>query len=336
MGSDPVSMEPIKIPTATFRTLCLSASLALCIATAHAQTYPAKPMRWIVPYAAGGGADAIARPIALRLGEALGQPVVYDNRGGAGGSIAAEYVARSAPDGYTLLLAATNTHILAQLLNDKLAYDPVKDFAPITKFDTTPNVLVARASFPAKTIKDLIAWAKANPGKINWAHSGSGSGGHLSIFQLSREAGIKVMPVSYKGAGPATVGVLAGEADMIFVNTGVVLSHIRSGKLTPIGFAGLKRLPTLPDVPTFNESGFPGFESSNFKGLMAPAGTPRRVIDKLHAELVKILQSPDNVARMNAMGSLPVGNTPEQFAAENRQEVTKWAKVIRDNNIKAE
>jgi tripartite-type tricarboxylate transporter receptor subunit TctC len=307
------------------------------MAEIHAQgAYPTKPMRWVVPYAAGGGTDVIARPIAARLGEALGQPIVYDNRGGGGGLIGAEYVARSAPDGYTFLVAAGNTHIFATLLNEKIAYDPVKDFVPITKFDTTPNILVANASFPPKTIKELIAHGRANPGKINWASSGSGSGGHLAIIQFSEAAGIKVVHVPYKGAGPATTGTLGGENDLIFVNTGVVMPHIKAGRLRPLGFAGPKRLSTLSDVPTFDESGFPGFDSSNFKGLMAPAGTPRAIIAKLHAELVRIVHSPENVARMTALGSIPVGNTPQQFAEENRLEVAKWARIIKEHGIKAD
>jgi tripartite-type tricarboxylate transporter receptor subunit TctC len=221
-------------------------------------------------------------------------------------------------------------------LNDKIGYDPVKDFAPITKFDTTPNILVASAAFQPRTIKELIAYGKANPGKITWASSGSGSGGHLSVIQFSEAAGIKVLHVPYKGAGPATTGTLTGENDLIFVNTGVVMSHIKSGRLRPLGFASAKRLITLPDVPTFDESGFPGFDSSNFKGLMAPAGTPRAIINKLHAELVKIVHSTENVARMTALGSIPVGNTPEQFGEENRLEVAKWAKIIKAHGIKAD
>jgi tripartite-type tricarboxylate transporter receptor subunit TctC len=317
------------------RPLLLIAALA--VTQAHAQSsYPAKPMRWVVPYTAGGGADVIARPIAIRLGEALGQPVVYENRGGANGLIAAEAVAKAPPDGYTFLVAAPNTHIFATLLYDKINYDPVKDFAPITKFDVTPNVLVASASFPAKTIKELIAYGKANPGKILWASSGNGSGGHLGLVLFAEEAGIKVVHVPYKGAGPAITGTLTGDNHLVFVNTGVAIVHIKSGRLRPLGFAGPKRLATLPDVPTFEESGFPGFESTNFQGLMAPAGTRRAIINKLNAELVKIVQMPDTVARMTAAGSIPVGNTPEQFANENRLETAKWAKIIKANGIKAD
>ena len=312
-------------------------SAAVAAAQTHAQAnYPTKPMRWVVPYTAGGGADLIARPIAQRLSEALGQPIVYDNRGGAGGLIAAEYVAKSAPDGYTFLVPATNTHTIGAVLNEKLTYDPIKDFAPITKFDTTPNILVANATFPPKTIKELVAYAKANPNKIPWGSSGNGSGGHLAILEFAERAGIKVLHVPYKGAGPAMTGTLSGENLLLFLNAGVVMPHIKSGKLRAIGFASSKRLSTLPDVPTFEESGFPGFESSNFKGLMAPAGTPRAIINKLHAELVKIIQSPDTVARMTASGSIPVANTPEQFANDIKQEIARYAKLVKAYGIKAD
>ena len=319
------------------RTL-LAVVLAIAgLGSALAQgNYPNKPMRWIIPYAPGGGTDVIARPISIRLAEVLGQPIVYDNRGGGGGLVGAEFVAHSAPDGYTFLVAAGNTHVFATLLNDKIGYDPVKDFAPITKFDTTPNVLVSNPVFPPKTIQELVAYGKANPGKINWASSGNGAGGHLAIVLFSQETGTKVLHVPYKGAGPATTAVLAGEGDLTFVNPGVVMANIKSGKMRALGFAGPKRLSTLPDVPTFDESGFPGFDSSNFKGLMAPAGTPQAIITRLHSELVKIIHSPENVARMTAAGSIPVGNTPQQFAEENRKEVAIWGKIIREHNIKAD
>ena len=323
----------MRIPSFLLAILLFATGTGAACAQAR---YPDRPMRWVIPYAAGGGTDVIARPIAQRLSEVLGQSIVYENRGGGGGLIGAEVVARAAPDGYTFLVAAGNTHVFATLLNEKIGYDPVKDFAPITKFDITPNVLVARASFPAKSIKDLVAYGKANPGKIVWASSGNGSGGHLSIIEFAQKAGIKVVHVPYKGAGPATTGMLSGENDLMFVNTGVVMAHIKSGRLRPLGFAGPKRLGTLPDVPTLDESGFPEFDSSNFKGLMAPAGTSRHIIRKLHDELVKIVHSPENAARMAALGSIPVGNTPEQFAEEIRLETAKWAKIVKEHNIKAD
>jgi tripartite-type tricarboxylate transporter receptor subunit TctC len=319
------------------RTLLAALFAAAAISSACAQgNYPNKPIRWIIPYASGGGTDVIARPVALRLGEVLGVAIVYENRGGGGGLIAGETVARSAPDGYTLLVGSGNTHTFPTLLYDKVPYDPVRDYAPITNFVIAPNVLVAYPSFPPKTIQELVAYGKANPGKINWASSGNGSGGHLALILLAKEVGIKVLHVPFKGAGPAVTAMLGGETDLLFANTGVFLGHIKSGKLRPMGVAAMTRLALLPDVPTLNESGFAGFESSTYYGLLAPAGTPRPIINKLHGELVKIIQSPESVARLAGVGAVPVANTPEQFAEANRNDVAKWGKIIRENGIKAD
>jgi tripartite-type tricarboxylate transporter receptor subunit TctC len=298
--------------------------------------YPNKPIRWIIPYASGGGTDVVARPIALKLGEVLGVPIVYENRGGGGGLIAGEIVAKSAPDGYTLLVGSGNTHVFPTLLNDKVSYDPVKDYAPITNFVIAPNILVAHPSFPPKTIKELIAYGKANPGKINWASSGNGSGGHVAMVLFARDVGIKVLHVPFKGAGPAVTALLGGETDLLFANTGVFLGHIQSNKLRPVAVASLTRLTLLPNVPTLNESGFPGFESSTSYGLLAPAGTPRPIVNKLHDELVKIIKSSESIARLAGVGAVPVANTPEEFAEANRKEVAKWGKIIRENGIKAD
>lgn len=310
---------------------------AAVMSNAHAQgTYPNKPIRWIIPYASGGGTDVIARPVALKLGEAFGVPIVYENRGGGGGLIAGETVAKSAPDGYTLLVGSGNTHVFPTLLYDKVPYDPVRDYAPITNFVIVPNVLVAHPSFPPKTIQELIAYGKARPGKINWASSGNGSGGHLALVMLSLEAGMKVLHVPFKGAGPAVTAMLGGETDLLFANTGVFLGPIKAGKLRPLAVAAMTRLPLFPDVPTLNESGFAGFESSTSYGLLAPAGTPRPIVDKLHSELVKIIKSPESTARLAGVGAIPVANTPEQFAEANRRDVAKWGKIIRENGIKAD
>jgi tripartite-type tricarboxylate transporter receptor subunit TctC len=299
-------------------------------------SYPDRPLRWIIPYASGGGTDVIARPIALKLGEVLGRPIVYENRAGGGGLIAGEYVAKAAPDGYTLLVGSGNTHTFATLLYSKVPYDPVKDFAPITNFVNVPNVLVAHPSFPPRTIKELIAYGKANPGKINWASSGNGSGGHLALVTLAQQAGIKVLHVPFKGAGPAVTAMLGGETDLLFANSGVFMSHIQAGKLRPLAVCAMTRLPLFPDVPTLHESGFANFESSTYYGLLAPAGTPRPIIDKLHAELVKIIRSSESVERLASVGAMPVANTPEQFAEALRLDVAKWAKVIKEHGIKAE
>jgi len=313
----------------------LVAALALAAVTGvHAQgSYPKKPLRWIVPYAAGGGSDVIVRPIALKASELLGQSIVYENKGGAGGMIAAETVARAEPDGYTFLVVAPNTHVFATLLNKHVPFDPVKDFAMITKFDLTPNVLIAHPGFAPNTAKEMIAYAKARPGKINFASSGAGSGGHLSILLLQDELNINVLHVPYKGAGPAMLEVLSGRNDLMFINAAVAMTNYKAGKLKVLGFAGPKRLSTMPEVPTFEEQGFVDFESDNFKGLAAPAGTPRFVIDKMHEVLVKVVNMPDITARLIAGGSIPRTTTPQQFADENRREVERWGKLMRKHGI---
>ena len=316
-------------------TVAVALLYALGISTVFAQgNYPNRPIRWIIPYAPGGGTDVIARPIALRLGEVLGQPIVYENRGGGGGLIAGEFVAKAAPDGYTLLVGSGNTHTFPTLLFDKVQYDPVKDYAPITNFVNVPNMLVAHPSFPAKTAQEIVAYGRANPGKISWASSGNGAGGHLALVLFAQQAGIKVLHVPFKGAGPAVIAMLGGETDLLFANTGVFLGHINAGKLRAIAVCAMTRLNLFPNVPTLNESGFPGFESSTYYGLLAPAGTPRPIINRLHAEVVKIIRSPDSLERLASVGAFPVANTPEQFAEANRLDVEKWAKVIKEHGIK--
>jgi len=319
------------------RMILVALLAAAGIANVYAQgSYPNKPIRWIIPYAPGGGTDVIARPIALKLGEVLGQSIVYENLGGGGGLIAGEMVAKASPDGYTLLVGSGNTQVFPTLLFSKVPYDPDKDFAPITNFVNVPNVLVAYPGFPAKTIKELVAYGKANPGKINWSSSGNGAGGHLALVLFAQMVGMNVVHIPYKGAGPATTAVLAGEADLLFANTGVFLPHIKAGKLRPLGVTATQRIGVLPDVPTFAEAGYPGMLSSTDYGLLAPKGTPRPIIDKLHDALVKIIKSPESVARLTGVGAIPDANTPEQFGEHNRQETAKWGKITRENNIKAD
>lgn len=313
----------------------LAALLAASGVTAHAQgAFPNKPIRWIVPYAPGGGTDVIARPIAIKLGETLGQPIVYENRGGGGGLIAGEFVAKAAPDGYTQLVGSGNTHTFPTLLYDKIGYDPVKDYAAITNFTIVPNVLVSHPSFGPKTVQELVAYGKANPGKINWASSGNGAGGHLALVLFAQQAGIKVVHVPFKGAGPATVALLGAESDLLFANTGVFLGHIRAGKLRPIAVCALTRLPLFPNVPTLHESGFPNFESATYYGLFTPSATPRAIVNKMHGELVKIIKAPDSLERLASVGAIPVADTPEQFTAMLRADVAKWAKVVKEHGIK--
>jgi tripartite-type tricarboxylate transporter receptor subunit TctC len=314
-------------------------SLFICLIywtpiTIAQNSYPSKPIRWIIPYATGGGTDVIARPIAIRLSEVLAQQIIYENRGGGGGLIAGEFVAKAAPDGYTLLVGSGNTHTFPTLLFEKIQYDPVKDYNPITNFVNVPNILVSHIGFPAKTTQELISYAKANPGKINWASSGNGSGGHLALVTLAQQAGIKITHIPFKGAGPAVTSILGAESDLLFANTGVFLGHIKSGKLRPITVCAMTRLPLFPNVPTVHESGFTNFESSTYYGLLAPAGTPVVIINRLHSELVKIIKSPDSLERLASVGAIPIANTPEQFAEANKQDVDKWAKVIKEHNIK--
>jgi tripartite-type tricarboxylate transporter receptor subunit TctC len=321
-------------------TACAAYGAALALfataGSAEAQNaYPSKPVRWVVPYAAGGGTDVVARPIAQKLSEALGQSIVYENRGGGGGLIAGELVARAAPDGYTLLVGAGNTCVFATLLYDKVPFDPAKDFAPITNFVEVPNILVARPAFGPKTVQELISHGKANPNKINWASSGNGAGGHLGLVLFAQNVGIKVIHVPYKGAGPATAAVLGNEADLLFANAGVFISHIKAGRLRAMGVAAPTRLSIFPDLPTFDEVGVKNVENGSMYGLLAPAGTPRPIIAKLHAELVKVIKSPESVARLQAVGALPVANTPAEFAEYLRREVDKWGRIVRENGIKA-
>jgi tripartite-type tricarboxylate transporter receptor subunit TctC len=318
------------------RPIATALLCALASPAADAQSgFPAKPIRWVIPYAPGGGTDVIARPIALKLGETLGQPIVYENRGG-GGLIAGEYVAKAAPDGYTQLVGSGNTHTFPTLLYAKVAYDPVKDYAPITNFVDVPNVLVAHPSFPATTIAELVRYGKAHPGKINWASSGNGAGGHLALVLMAQQAGIKVLHVPFKGAGPAVAAMLGGETDLLFANSGVFLSHIKAGRLRALGVCALARLPLFPDVPTLDESGFKGFQSSTYYGLLVPAGTPRPIVDRMHAEVVKLVRSPESIERLASVGAMPVANTPEEFAEYLRLDVAKWAKVVKEHGIKAD
>jgi tripartite-type tricarboxylate transporter receptor subunit TctC len=295
--------------------------------------YPAKPIRWVIPFAPGGGTDVVARPIAQRVSERIGQSILYDNRGGGGGVIAGEIVVRANPDGYTLLVAAVGVMTVNVSLM-KMPFDPVRDFAPITKFATVPNMLVARAAAPIRTIQDIATYARANPGRLAWAISGTGSGGHLAMELFRLKTGIDVIRVAYKGAGPATVALLANEADLLFANPGVFMPHLKAGRLRAIGAASLERMALFPDLPTFNESGFPGFESGSWYGLAAPARTPPAIVALLHREVVAVLQQPDLVARLALEGASVVGNTPQAFSKEIRDDIAKWAKVIEAAGIR--
>jgi tripartite-type tricarboxylate transporter receptor subunit TctC len=304
-------------------------------ALAQADTYPNKPVRWVIPFQPGGGTDMVARPIAAKLTDRLGQQILYDNRGGGGGVIAGEIVANANPDGYTLLVAAVAVMTVTVSLQ-KIPFDPIKDFIPITKFANVPNMLASRTALPIGRIQEIAPYAKANPGKLRWASSGTGSAGMLSMELFRLITGIDIITIPYKGAGPALLGVLSNETDLMFANPAVFMPHIKAGRLRALGTASLERSAALPDMPTFHESGFPGFESLSWYGLAAPARTPAAIIALWHKETVAVLNQPDIVARITQDGGMPVGNTPQKFAQEIRDETAKWAKVIKDAGLKRE
>jgi tripartite-type tricarboxylate transporter receptor subunit TctC len=303
-------------------------------ALAQSGAYPNKPIRWVIPFAAGGGTDMIARPIAQKLSERLGQPITYDNRGGGSGLIAGEIVARAAPDGYTLLIPTVSVMAVNQSLFAKMPFDPAKDFTPVTKMVTVPNMLAAHPSFPVRTIPEFVAHVKANPGKVNYGSSGNGAGGHLAMETFQQLAGLKAVHVPYKGAGPANVALLGGEVAVLFANPSVFMPHIKAGRLRAIGIGSLKRIAALPELPTFHESGYPGFETGSWYGIVAPAGTPAAIISLLHRETVKVLNLPEIIAQFIPEGAEPVGNTPEVFNKQIQDERVKWARVIREAGIK--
>ena len=302
------------------KCITLAAIIILaCAAGAFAQggNYPNKPIRWVIPFQPGGGTDMVARTVAARLTDRIGQQILYDNRGGGGGVIAGEIVANANPDGYTLLVAAVAVMTVTGSMQ-KMPFDPIKDFIPITK------------------VQEIVSYAKANPGKLRWATSGTGSAGTMSMELFKLTTGIDVITIPYKGAGPALLGLLSNEADLMFANPAVFMPHVKSGRLRGLASASLERSVALPDMPTFNESGFPGFESQSWYGLAAPARTPAAIIALWHKETVAVLGQPDIIARITQDGGTPVGNTPQQFAREIREETAKWAKVIKDAGLKTE
>ncbi len=300
---------------------------------AGAQNYPTKPVRIVVPFPAGGGVDLTARTVSQKLTDYLGQQVVIDNRAGAAGTIGAEHVAKSAPDGYTLLVAGPGSVAVAPLLFPKLGYNPLKDLAPITMLVTMPYIIVAHPSVPAKNAAELIALAKANPGKLNMASGGAGTGQHLAGEFFNVLAGIKMIHIPYKGTAPAIADIMGGHADLTFSDPSV-LPQLQAGRLKVLGVSGTKRYPPLPNVPTVNESGLPGFDALNWYPLMAPAGTPRDLVMKLNTEALKALNSPDVRDKLMAQGLIPAPMSPEQLGQFIREDYERWARVIKAANVK--
>jgi tripartite-type tricarboxylate transporter receptor subunit TctC len=316
----------------------MPAVLALAVfaaSAAHAQTYPTKPVRLVVGFTPGGGVDINARLLAADLGKSLGQQVIVDNRPGAGTNIANEYVARAAPDGYTLLM---NTAAIAinMSLYKKVNFDAIKDFTPISLFSESPNILVVHPSLPVRNVKDLIALAKAKPGAMNFSSAGSGTTQHLSGELFKLKSGIDVVHVPYKGSAPSLTALLGGEVEMTFANIPAISSHVKAGRLRPLASTGLKRAAQMPNVATMKESGVSGVEVVVWYGVLAPAQTPRDIVNTLAAAIAKAARSSEMRQRLLDQGAEPVGNTPEEFAKILREEVKRWAQVVRVSGAKAD
>jgi len=298
---------------------------------ALAQNYPVKPVTIVVPFAPGGTTDILARIVGQGMQTELGQPFVVDNRAGAGGNIGASLAAKAAGDGYTLFMGTVGTHAINQALYKKLPYDPAKDFAPISRVATVPNLLVAHPSQPYKTVKELIAYAKANPGKVTFGSPGSGASPHVSGELFKSMTGTDLLHVPYKGSAPAMTDLLGGQINIMFDNMPSAIQHVRSGKLRPIAVTTAKRSPEMPDIPTIAEAGVPGYEAMSWFGLFAPAATPKPVLDKLNAALVKVLNQADVKKKIAEQGGDVVAETPEQFAAFIKSETAKWGKVVKES-----
>jgi tripartite-type tricarboxylate transporter receptor subunit TctC len=316
--------------------LCGLACAAAKVPEAGAQAYPARPIRLIVPFSAGGAADVPGRILTQRITEVLGQQVIVENRPGAGSSIGAEAAARAAPDGYTLLMIS-NTHFVTAALHPKLAYDPLNDYTPITQVTSAPNVLVVHPSLPVKSVKELIALAKAKPGQVDYASSGQGSTQHLTGALFCAMAGIQMTHIPYRGSGPVTADLLGGQVMVAFPGIAGMLSHIKSGKLRALGVTGNKRSAELPGVPTIAEAGVKGYEMVAWFGLAAPKGLSREIQAKLHGETLRVLKNPDLQKSLAAAGQeVAWQDTPERFFEFLKVESVKWAKVVKDSGAKLE
>jgi tripartite-type tricarboxylate transporter receptor subunit TctC len=324
------------MPNALSRALSLLIVAVSWAAPADAQPWPNRPIRLVVPFSPGGTTDVVARLIAQGLGTALGQPVVVDNRAGAAGNIGADAVAKSPPDGYTLLMGTVGTHAINAGLYKKMPYDTVADFAPVTLVAAVPNILVLNPAVPVASVKDLIAYAKANPGKLNFASSGNGTSIHLSGELFKTMTGVEMTHVPYKGSAPALTDLIGGQVQLMFDNLPSALPHVKSGKLKALAVTTAERAPAFPDLPTVQEKGLPGFETSSWFGVLAPAGTPREIVARLNTEILKLLATPDMQERFAQNGAQVVGKGPAEFAAHIKAEMAKWAKVIKESGATAE
>ncbi|MDR6424005.1 tripartite-type tricarboxylate transporter receptor subunit TctC [Variovorax beijingensis] len=316
----------------------LASTLLVClplVAAAQAGDFPNKAIRIVVPFPPGGATDAAARLVAVKMGEHWGQPVVVDNRAGAGGNVGSDLVAKAPADGYTLVMGVTGSHAINTSLYSRMPYDPVADFVAISQVAVVPNVLVVHPSVPAKNLAELMALAKKEPGKLNYASLGNGTAAHLGMEMLKSEAGVDITHVPYKGSAPAVSDLLAGQVQMMVDGLPSALPHVKAGKLRAIALTSLRRAPSLPDLPTIAET-YPGFYADAWSGLFAPKGTPQPVVDKLSAEVQRILKLPEVREKLTALGAEPVGSTQAEFAAHVKREIDKWAKVVKTSGAKVD
>jgi len=315
--------------------LALLAAAAMSSGSAMAQAWPSKPISLIVPFPAGGTTDVLARAVGQELSKSLGQPVLVESKPGAGATVGADFVAKAKPDGYTLLMGAVH-HTIASSVYKKLPYDFQKDLLPITTVALVPNLLVVNPAMPVKNVSELLALAKASPGKFTYGSAGNGTAHHLIGAQFEAMGGVQLLHVPYKGSGPLVTDLLGGQISMSFDTITPVLPHIKAGKLKALAITTNKRSPVLPDVPTLEESGLKGFNIGTWFGVMAPVGTPREVITRLNTELVKIVRSPDFKKRMDDIGAEPVGDTPEQMGQQIKDDTERFSKLVKDAKVSIE
>ncbi len=317
---------------------CFALGVALAVASpaAFAQTYPTKPVRLMVPFPPGGSTDIVARIVAQQVSERLGQQMVIENRGGAGGTIGTALVAKAPADGYTLVLGTTSTHVVAPAVYPKLDYDPIKDFAPVSLLAVTPYLLVVHPNVKAGTLKEFIEVARAQPGKLNYASAGTGSTTHIAMEMLKLASTTFMLHIPYNGNGPAGTAVIAGQVEALFGSLPAVLPHAKSGKVRALAVGTPVRSPALPDVPTVAESGYPGFDASLWLAIMAPANTPAAIIDRLNKEIVAVIKAPESAAALAKAGAEPLSSTPAELTAMIREGIPKYVKVVQTAGIKPE
>lgn len=329
------------LPAASRRLAGIAACAAAMLlgsapGAAVAQGYPAKAIRFVVPFPPGGATDIITRTVAQKLSEQLGQPVVVDNKPGAGGAIGSDLVAKAAPDGYTILMATTSTHSIGPALNARLPYNPERDFAPVSLVATSPNLLVVTPAIPVNNLKEFIAYARAHPGQLNFASSGTGTIVHLSGELFKRMAGLDMVHVPYKGTALAVPDLINGQVTMIFDNIVSAMPQVKSGKVKVLAITSAKRSSLVPEVPTMAEAGLPGYTSDTYFGVFAPAGTPKEIVDRLAREIARAVNAPEVRDRLAAQGAEAVGGPPAELAAAVRGDAEKWGRVIKEAGVKVE